>query len=242
MPYLQLELDAKKGCQLVARTVGVEPGLILWGLTDLWEICFRSKSATLHRACIVACFGKVAGMEEALAAFGFIELSPDDTIRVKGADRLFKARAAQAEAGRKSAANLKQNRLPSGSPPGQPGDKPESKTGSYTQQPSNQSPNIKEAEAPLPPKPDDPFASPEAFWAEAQQERREQGLITEKPPHPAKLSRWWSEVHLELEGNPQPLAPAYLSFVRDKFWRQQKPPAPFNGFISQWRNYVPTHP
>lgn len=100
----------------------------------------------------------------------------------------------------------------------------------------------KEAAAPLPLKPDNPFASPEAFWAEAQQERREQGLITEKPPHPAKLSRWWSEALGELEGDAEPLAPAYLAFVRDKYWRQQKPPCPFQGFISQWRNYVQTRP
>ncbi len=91
---------------------------------------------------------------------------------------------------------------------------------------------------PLPKQPDDPFATAEGFWASTQEHRLEVGLPVEKPPHPSKLSAWWSEALGELTGEAKPLAAAYLRFLKDPYWRKASPPCPFQGFMSQWRNFL----
>jgi hypothetical protein len=89
---------------------------------------------------------------------------------------------------------------------------------------------------PLKPKPDDPFASGEAFFCDLQHARTGLGLLGEKPPR--TISTWWSEVLMELNGDPLPLRPAVIEFYHDSFWAKAKPPFPFPAFMKEWRKYV----
>jgi hypothetical protein len=87
--------------------------------------------------------------------------------------------------------------------------------------------------------PDDPLASGEAFFAAVQAQRAENGLPREAPPHPAKLSRWWSEALMETNGDASRIVRAYQGFAQDPdpYWRNARPPLPFHGFMSQWRKW-----
>ncbi len=78
-----------------------------------------------------------------------------------------------------------------------------------------------------------------AFFAWVQQRRLVAGLVTEKPPHPSKLSAWYSDALGELGGDEERLKEACFRFSEDKYWQQQAPPLPFRAFMSQWRDYVP---
>lgn len=93
------------------------------------------------------------------------------------------------------------------------------------------------APPPLPPAPDDKFASGEAFWAWVQHQRVALGYVTEKPPR-KPLGHWWSEVMLELNGRPEPLEDALRRFGANKHWANTDPPWPFPAFMKNWRDYV----
>lgn len=88
---------------------------------------------------------------------------------------------------------------------------------------------------PLPPKPENQYASGEAYFAWLQHDRHENGFVTEKPP--PGLSGWFSEVMLELNGDHARLDATVQAFARDKYWRDKG--APMRGLMSQWRKYVP---
>lgn len=92
---------------------------------------------------------------------------------------------------------------------------------------------------PARPIPEDKFASPEAFFDWFQHKRREAGCVTERPPHPRKLSSWWSEVGMELGGEYGRLEAAAYRFAEDAHWQIKKPPVPFGALMSEWPKYVP---
>lgn len=84
---------------------------------------------------------------------------------------------------------------------------------------------------------------PEDFFRWAQAVRAKAGWVGEKWPK-ANLSHWWSEVLATPGMGPHEagidrLRAGFISFGKDDHWRAAKPPAPFQGFMSVWRNHVP---
>jgi hypothetical protein len=76
-----------------------------------------------------------------------------------------------------------------------------------------------------------------AFFARAQESRRAAQLVTEAPPHPSKLSGFFSEAMLELDGDEERLWATYECFSEEDYWAEAK--WPFHAFMKQWRNHVP---
>jgi hypothetical protein len=88
-----------------------------------------------------------------------------------------------------------------------------------------------------------PTTPPEAwegldFWRWTQDRRQASGYLPERPPHPRKVSSWWSEARTVVP-EVKRLKAAYYAFGEDPFWRAQAPPFPFAGFMSQWERFVP---
>lgn len=113
-PYLSFTLDAKKNAARTARAVGVEVGVVAWGLLELWEYVWGTKKDTVGTLVVDGCFGPNDKLRTALVEYGFLEQVPEG-FRVRGADDwLFRSEAASkagkasAESG-KSLENLKQN-------------------------------------------------------------------------------------------------------------------------------------
>lgn len=91
---------------------------------------------------------------------------------------------------------------------------------------------------PLPASPDNRFASGDAYWAHVQNRRHEAGGVVERPPDPRRLSSWWSEVGMELNGDYEALDDGLARFGSNKHWEHSNPPWPFAAFMKNWRDYV----
>lgn len=76
----------------------------------------------------------------------------------------------------------------------------------------------------------------EDFWRWAESTRQTAGCPPQGPPHPAKLSGWWSTARAMCEV--EPLQDAFLNFGDDAYWQAQKPALPFGGFMAQWNKYL----
>lgn len=112
MPYLQLDLDAKKRVPHVARALGVPEHQAGWGLINLWEWCWTEKRDRAQPAHLAGFFGAPgADVASTLEAFGFLEAAPDG-YRVRGAERYLRLAAAWSAGGKKAAGNLKRGRSP----------------------------------------------------------------------------------------------------------------------------------
>lgn len=103
-PYLQLDLDGKKRAAYVATAVGVHPGIILWGLSELWEDVWRTREDVVTQVRLLGAFGVAApSYIDALIEYGFLE-PLDETWRIRGAkERLF-GQAERGSAGGKKTA------------------------------------------------------------------------------------------------------------------------------------------
>lgn len=77
------------------------------------------------------------------------------------------------------------------------------------------------------------------FFAWLQDRRLAAGLPAETPPHPNKLSAWYSQALLELNGDDGRLREAACRFSEDEYWQRQTPPLPYRAFLKNWRDYVP---
>ncbi len=86
MPYLPVDLDAKRKMGLVARAVGVSPGEVLWGLLELWEHVWRTKADVVTTLYLSGCLGPRMDLHAALVDAGFLE-RVGDAYRVKGASK-----------------------------------------------------------------------------------------------------------------------------------------------------------
>lgn len=76
------------------------------------------------------------------------------------------------------------------------------------------------------------------FWRWTQGRRKASGLPPEMPPDPRKINPWWSAARMTVSASV--LQEAYYRFGDDtKYWLKAKPPFPFNGFMSQWTDYLP---
>lgn len=130
MPYIAYDLDALNEAPNLARAGGITEDAAVAGLVRMWAACFRAKTDTVDRTRLPAFFGSVTDqLVTALLASGFLE-STDNGFRVRGAERYLRISEARKEGGRKAKGNLKQHRLPAGSPPAQAGAQPEKSTGS----------------------------------------------------------------------------------------------------------------
>lgn len=87
-----------------------------------------------------------------------------------------------------------------------------------------------------------PSTSGAGFFAWIQDERVKHGFGREKPLHPSKLSGWYAQALLELNGDDARLRAAYDGFTQNNHWATATPPWPFNAFIANWRDYVGRKP
>jgi hypothetical protein len=89
-PYLQLTFDAKRRVALAARSVDLHPGILAWGLWEVWEDVWRRKDARVPAQVLAGCLGTDPRVAAALVAFDFLvveadgahRLAPDDERRI----------------------------------------------------------------------------------------------------------------------------------------------------------------
>jgi len=111
MPYLSVELDARRKAAMIANGLGLHPGVVMWGLEELWEISWRTKTDTTTQVGLAGCFGPdVERMMPALLVHGFLEPLDGGAYRVRGASRYLRIRAAQSAAGHAAKGNLRRGR------------------------------------------------------------------------------------------------------------------------------------
>lgn len=108
MPYLPLELDAKKVIPKVARAAGVTPGDVTWGLLETWEHVFITKRDVLSDAELDGCLGESPSLRRALIAFGFLE-PRDGGFYVKGSKRILGTANQNATAGKARASGAQRD-------------------------------------------------------------------------------------------------------------------------------------
>lgn len=114
MPYLAVELDAKKQMHHVARAAGIPVAEVAWGLLELWEHVWSTEADVVSPVVLDGCIGEAPKLRPALVAFGFLE-PIGDAFRVRGAERYLRVRRAQRDGG-------KLGRARSSSPVGRQGD------------------------------------------------------------------------------------------------------------------------
>lgn len=156
MPYLQLDLEAKKLVPRVARALGVPDAQIGWGLIELWDWCWNEKRDTVSGLMLRGFFGCAGDLSAFLTDFGFLEELGDGNFRVKGAGARLRVFTAQSEAGKKHAANLipgaRQRKSLSGRAEREPEVEPRDTSGSdWALTPNTQSPNTQTTKTPIPP-------------------------------------------------------------------------------------------
>lgn len=226
--YLPLEIDGKRHAALCARALGLHPGIVLWGLSELWEHVWRTHEDVISDLMLDACFTPEPRLRDALVAFGFIEKVPAGW-RVRGAKRwLFGQREAGSKGGQKTASsgkslrNLRQNK----------GTSTEALIEAAPKHPSKHHRSDSEAhpppntQHPTPNEPPPPVVAvePEAdpaehpptgdgCWRWIQEQRAERGLPPEL--HRPRGFSDWHDKALERFG-PGGVMRAWESFVRDK--------------------------
>lgn len=256
VPFLKLDLDAKKRVPRAAKAAGITEAELGWGLMDLWEHVWQSKKPVVSELVL---YGFFPGQRtvEALVAFEFLEAVGDD-FRVRGADSYLRVSEARAKGGhaaktnlvpgggKKASAERLAEREPSVSREAaeQPSRLP---LGSYTQHPDTQTPRVlKEsttrAESLVPVAVTPPDTSPDTwladdFWRWAQSRRQAAGLVAERMP-PRDLGSWWSACLMTPGITCQRLKAAFEAFGQDPYWERSKPPFPFSGFKSQWDKFI----
>lgn len=262
MPYLALDLDAKKRCERIARARSLHPGVVIYALMEAWETAWRAKRATLSNLELSGCVGPDQVLVGDFCEMGFLE-SEGAGWRVKGADRYLRIREAQSTAGKQHAGNLRKGPMPPAPepagrarpeshvpvsspalPPGIPGEDSRLLRSSSDDRRSTieaapsvllKQPPPKEHLAVVVREPDTPADSwlGEDFWRWFQSRRQKAGFVAEKPPHPSGLSSWFSNAMSTVDGDVETLKSAVLAFGDDKFWQTKDPPLPWNGFASQ---------
>lgn len=109
MPYLAFDLDAKKLVPQIAKSAGVQPCEVGWGLLELWDFVWSRKETFVGETVLMGCFGPNIKVVEALISYGFLE-KVDGGYRVRGADRYLRVSSASdrgSMGGKKTAANGK---------------------------------------------------------------------------------------------------------------------------------------
>ena len=107
MPYIQVDLDAKKKFPLVARGLKIDLGSVALGFLDLWEPCFGGRCDTvsvLQLECLFSAPGD--RVSTVLVELGFLEPKPDGSFRIRGSSRYESARTARSRGGKSAVSNL----------------------------------------------------------------------------------------------------------------------------------------
>lgn len=120
MSHIAFDLDALPLVPKVARSAGIGEAVVGWGLTQMWEWCWREKTDRVTTNHLRGFFGAELGA--ILVDFGFLEAVGSSLWRVRGAARYLRITAAQSEAGKKHAGNLKKGpKKKAQKPRGEPG-------------------------------------------------------------------------------------------------------------------------
>lgn len=228
MPYIAFDLDAKKRVPAAARAAGVDPGVIAWGLLEIWEHVFATKSDLVGELILDGCFGPSPRIRQVLVAYGFLEEHAVGAYRVRGAGRYLRVKKAQSEAGKRAAGNLRRGRGEPENPivisPGEPEVEPEDSSGFGPALPPSTEhlpPSTKE----LPP-PTSIEAAREkqeeegwiaTVWTGLQHIRRENDLAPE-PRQPRKFRAWCAEV-LRRGLAPPDIGTGYAAYILDQDFR-----------------------
>lgn len=258
MSHIAFDLDALPLVPKVARSAGIGEAVVGWGLTQMWEWCWREKTDKVTTNHLRGFFGTELGA--ILVDFGFLEAIGASMWRVRGSARYLRITKAQSDSGKKHVGNLKRgtrgpgkddpawSRLPPGYLPapagGDPGNVPGSTATSDERLATSEKTTYVAAElSPLtvsaPDTPPEVWGA-EEFWRWAQWKRQEAGFVVErKRPDNRKLSSWYSTALATLRGDVETLQEAFYRFGEDKHWQSATPPLPFMGFMSQWDRFVP---
>lgn len=138
MPYLAFDLDAKKRVPRVARALGVEPGIIAWGLLEIWEHAWEAKADVVTDLTLTCCFGPTNEVRAALVDQGFIE-QVESGWRIRGASRYLRISQTRSDAGKTRTASAKRDargRLVAGECAGEP-EAPASKSPAHAGEPAS---------------------------------------------------------------------------------------------------------
>jgi hypothetical protein len=109
VPYLPLDLDAKRKCALIATATGIPVSQVGWGLTDVWEHVWRTKVDTVPLLVLAGCFSTC--ISELLPYlldedFGFLEELAGGRYRVRGAKKWLLGMEGRSRGGQAAKSNL----------------------------------------------------------------------------------------------------------------------------------------
>lgn len=106
MPYLPVDLDAKRKAEFVDRSFGLPRGTTIGGLLDAWEHVWRTKTAILGDLYVTGCFGPDLRVRAAVVEAGFLEPMPDGQWRVRGAEKWLFGMEGRSRGGHAAKGNL----------------------------------------------------------------------------------------------------------------------------------------
>jgi hypothetical protein len=114
LPYLPVDLDAKRKAHGIERALGLPRHTVAGGLTDLWEVVWREKSDTVDELMLDEAFGPDPRIRSALVARDFLEPA-EERWRVRGAAKWLFGLEGRSRGGKASKGNLVPGPKPKGS-------------------------------------------------------------------------------------------------------------------------------
>lgn len=105
MPYLPVDLDAKRKAHGIERALGLPRHAVAGGLTDLWEVVWRDKSDVVDDLTLDEAFGPDARIRAALVAREFLE-PVEGGHRVRGAAKWLFGLEGKSRGGKAATVNL----------------------------------------------------------------------------------------------------------------------------------------
>lgn len=261
MPYLQVDLDGKRHWPMVAAGCGIHEAFVAKGFLDLWEMCWRERTATVGVLRLECLFLGAKGerIAEVLCAYGFLEPISMGLFRVRGADKYLRIADARKEGGRKggtatakggkSLRNLKNApEKPLEAPrspleaqaciaPKPAPSKPPSSLEALTPSTEHRAPKLLPSEVVAAPSAE--TDSIEFFgWTQDAAEVALPGRFPELPP--PEYAEWYPRASGAV-GSPERLAGAWLAWVKDPWAKSRTPALSIRAFIARdkWREFVP---
>lgn len=106
MPYLPVDLDAKRLAEGIERALCLPRFAVVGGLLELWEGVWRQKSDVVDGLTLWAAFGPDERLRDALVAREFIEPTGDGKYRVRGAAKWLFGMEGRSRGGKAARRNL----------------------------------------------------------------------------------------------------------------------------------------
>lgn len=106
MPYLPVDLDAKRKAGEIERALGLPRFSVIGGLLEVWEGVWREKSDAVDDLALGAAFGPSPQIRSALVARDFLEPLEDGRHRVRGAKKWLLGMEGRSRGGHAAKANL----------------------------------------------------------------------------------------------------------------------------------------